>query len=64
MKSGPDAFFARCGKNAIVHTAILPGAAAAVQQMAKGTQLANAPLAVLAPAIGCVLGAVRALVPV
>lgn len=33
MKTGPDAFFARVGKSAVVQTAFLPAAAAAVQKL-------------------------------
>lgn len=34
MKTGPDAFFARVGKSAVVNTAFLPAAAVAVQKLA------------------------------
>lgn len=33
MKTGPDAFFSRVGKSAVVHTAFLPAAAVAVQKL-------------------------------
>ncbi|GBF95782.1 hypothetical protein Rsub_08218 [Raphidocelis subcapitata] len=67
MKSGPDQFFARVGKDAIVKTALLPTLSMGIKNSADQlgiAQLKDVPLAVLAPAVGCVFGAVRALIPV
>jgi hypothetical protein len=66
-KSGPDTFFARVGKDAMLKTMLLPALAQGVKTAAPALGLggiAGAPLAVLAPAVGCVFNAVRALVPV
>lgn len=68
MKNGPDMFFARVGKNALVHTTILPAAGMVIQKAAASTAvlpaaLGNMPLAVLAPVLGSVVGAVRGLLP-
>eukprot|EP00878_Enallax_costatus_P006262 GHUV01006565.1.p1 GENE.GHUV01006565.1~~GHUV01006565.1.p1 ORF type:complete len:155 (+),score=51.12 GHUV01006565.1:143-607(+) len=67
MKSGPDVFFARVGKDAIVKTALLPAVTVGVKN-ASGRlpgleHIRDVPLAVLAPALGVAFSAVRALLP-
>jgi len=67
MKSGPDMFFARVGKDAILKTTLLPALSVGVRNGAGwlgATQVQNMPLAVFAPALGCVIGAVRAVIPI
>lgn len=67
MKSGPDMFFARVGKDAIVKTALLPTLTMGIKQASSKTPglepIKDVPLAVLAPAVGVVFQAVRALIP-
>jgi hypothetical protein len=66
MKSGPDMFFARVGKDAVVKTAMLPALSLGIKQAggAMGLeQMKSVPLAVMAPAVGCVAKAVGALIP-
>uniref|UniRef100_A0A7R9VSR9 EF-hand domain-containing protein n=1 Tax=Chlamydomonas euryale TaxID=1486919 RepID=A0A7R9VSR9_9CHLO len=62
MHTGPDAFFARVGKNMVSNSAILPGAALAVKK-ASGPALSNVPLAVIAPLLGTITKSVRSLMP-
>jgi len=63
-----DAFFARVGKQSVIQGAGLPAAAAGLKKVASGTpgleELANVPLAVLAPLLGTFAQSVRALVPI
>lgn len=61
-------FFARVGKDAVVKTALLPALTVGLK---KGTAelpglqgMQSVPLAVLAPAVGVVFNAVKALIPV
>eukprot|EP00882_Tetradesmus_deserticola_P007172 GHRQ01007551.1.p1 GENE.GHRQ01007551.1~~GHRQ01007551.1.p1 ORF type:complete len:155 (+),score=53.73 GHRQ01007551.1:275-739(+) len=67
MSTGPDMFFARVGKDAVVKTALLPALTMGVKRAAAGMPglegIKDVPLAVLAPAIGVAFNAVRALVP-
>lgn len=67
MKSGPDMFFARVGKDALVKTALLPAVTMGLKQAsskAPGLEgMKDVPLAVFAPAVGVVFQAVRALIP-
>ncbi len=59
-------FFARVGKDAIVKTSVLPAVTFGVKKAASSSGLesvGNAPLAVLAPAIGCAFQAIKALMP-
>jgi hypothetical protein len=66
--AGPDVFFARVGKDAVVKAALLPAVTKGLQTGAgrvPGMEgVKDMPLAVLAPAIGVAFSAVRALVPV
>eukprot|EP00775_Hariotina_reticulata_P012732 gene12732-12862_t len=68
MHAGPDVFFARVGKDAMVKTALLPAVTMGLKSGAgrvPGMEgVKDLPLAVLAPAVGVVFSAVRALVPV
>eukprot|EP00879_Flechtneria_rotunda_P010739 GHRR01011221.1.p1 GENE.GHRR01011221.1~~GHRR01011221.1.p1 ORF type:complete len:120 (+),score=38.86 GHRR01011221.1:148-507(+) len=67
LKSGPDTFFARVGKDALIKTALLPaltiGIKSAGSQMPGLQSVKDVSLAVLAPAVGVVFKAVRALAP-
>lgn len=66
LKSGPDVFFARVGKSAMVNTAFLPTAAFVVQRGARGLGLGgipDMPMHFLAPILGTLFNAVRALIP-
>mmetsp|Transcript_6750 Transcript_6750/g.16808 ORF Transcript_6750/g.16808 Transcript_6750/m.16808 type:complete len:153 (-) Transcript_6750:258-716(-) len=66
MKSGPDMFFARVGKQTAINTAVLPAAGMVIQRATQNSlpAVAGVPLAVLAPVIGNIFGAVRGLLPV
>jgi hypothetical protein len=63
-----DAFFARVGKQSVIQGAGLPAAAVGFKKVVSGTpgleELANVPLAVLAPLLGTFAQSVRALVPI
>ncbi|KAK9829929.1 hypothetical protein WJX72_008696 [[Myrmecia] bisecta] len=67
LHSGPDQFFARMGREALVKTAIVPGAAHLVQRACSLHPtlgpLANAPLAIFAPIFGVVVGSIKGLLP-
>eukprot|EP00879_Flechtneria_rotunda_P025098 GHRR01026651.1.p1 GENE.GHRR01026651.1~~GHRR01026651.1.p1 ORF type:complete len:106 (-),score=29.42 GHRR01026651.1:147-464(-) len=67
MPAGPDTFFARVGKDALIKTALLPaltiGIKSAGSQMPGLQSVKDVSLAVLAPAVGVVFKAVRALAP-
>ncbi|KAK9904971.1 hypothetical protein WJX75_006685 [Coccomyxa subellipsoidea] len=67
VHSGPDTFFARVGKEAMIRTTLVPGAAHLIQRYVGATgvlgPLANAPLHIFAPAVGVVFGAIRGLIP-
>lgn len=66
VKSGPDMFFARVGRDAAVNTAVLPVATKGLQGVAGAsgwTAVSNLPLHVAAPMVGSIFGAVRALLP-
>ncbi|KAF6260434.1 hypothetical protein COO60DRAFT_1506371 [Scenedesmus sp. NREL 46B-D3] len=67
MRTGPDNFFARVGKDAVVKTALLPALTAGVKRASgrlPGLEgIKDVPLAVLAPALGVAFNAVRALLP-
>jgi hypothetical protein len=67
MKSGPDMFFARLGKDAVIKTALLPTVTMGLKQAGSKTPglegIKDVPLAVMAPAVGVVFQAVRALIP-
>ncbi|KIY96788.1 hypothetical protein MNEG_11173 [Monoraphidium neglectum] len=62
MHSGPDQFFARVGKDALLRTAVLPAVTVGVKNAA-GNLFSGVPVVVLAPAIGCVVSAIKALIP-
>lgn len=67
FQTGPDTFFARVGKDAVLKTALLPAVSVGVKSASKQAGLDSVndiPLAVLAPAIGVAYNAVRALIPV
>uniref|UniRef100_A0A383V315 EF-hand domain-containing protein n=1 Tax=Tetradesmus obliquus TaxID=3088 RepID=A0A383V315_TETOB len=67
MSTGPDMFFARVGKDAVVKTALLPALTVGVKKAGgelPGMEgLKDVPLAVLAPALGVAFNAIKALVP-
>lgn len=67
MKSGPDVFFARVGKDALVKTAILPAITMGIKNAGGSLpgleRVKDVPLAVLAPALGVAFNAVKALIP-
>eukprot|EP00892_Ulva_mutabilis_P003518 jgi/Ulvmu1/1538/UM011_0268.1 len=66
VKNGPDMFFARVGRDAAVHTAIIPVATRGLQGVASASgmsSLANVPLHIAAPVVGSLFRAARALVP-
>lgn len=66
VKNGPDMFFARVGRDAAVQAAVLPVATRGLQAAARASGFAgaaNIPLHFAAPAVGSMLKAVRALVP-
>ena len=69
MKVGPDAFFARIGRNAVVRTAFVPGAAHLVQRLCQNHEvlglgkISNVPLHFLSPMVGVAFGAIRGLIP-
>ncbi|EIE19030.1 hypothetical protein COCSUDRAFT_67940 [Coccomyxa subellipsoidea C-169] len=65
VHSGPDTFFARVGKEAMIRTTIVPGAAHLIQRYCGGLlgPVGNAPLHIFAPAVGVIFGAVRGLIP-
>lgn len=65
-KNGPDTFFSRVGRNALVTTAILPAVATAARSAANATGMESInklPMVVFAPLLGNVLGAFRAFLP-
>jgi len=68
MKTGPDVFFARLGKQAVVTTTLLPALSMGVKNASKQVpgleSVGDVPLAVLAPALGVIFNAIRALIPV
>lgn len=68
MSTGPDMFFARVGKDAVVKTALLPALTVGIKKGSSGVpglqSMQDVPLAVLAPAVGVVFNAVKALIPV
>lgn len=65
VKSGPDVFFARVGRQAVLRTGILPGFTWGLKKIAGEVGgLNRVPAVVLAPAIGTVVGAIRGLLPV
>jgi hypothetical protein len=64
VKSGPDAFFSRVGRQAVLRTGILPGVTYAVKRYAgEALKVSGVPSVVLAPAIGTIVGAARGLLP-
>lgn len=63
LRSGPDAFFARIGKNVLANGAILPAASFALKSVASGTLLGGVPLVVLSPLLGTVYKSVRSMIP-
>jgi hypothetical protein len=66
MKTGPDMFFARVGKDAAIRTALLPVATRGLQGAAGASgwkAIADVPLHIAAPMVGAVAGAVKALLP-
>jgi hypothetical protein len=67
VKSGPDMFFARVGRDAAINTAVLPFATKGLQEVAGAsgwTMISNLPLHVAAPMAGSLFGAIRALLPI
>ena len=66
ISAGPDMFFSRVGRDAVVNTGILP---LATQGLKRGFREsgwergANTPLAILAPAVGITFRAIKALLP-
>jgi hypothetical protein len=66
MAAGPDMFFMRVGRDAAVRTAVLPASTRALQELcSRGglKALADVPLHVAAPTVGCVFRAVSAIIP-
>ncbi|CAL5224596.1 g7307 [Coccomyxa viridis] len=65
--SGPDTFFKRVGTSAVIRTAFIPGVTHLLQRAARESgqfgKFGNAPLAIMAPALGVVGGALRGLLP-
>ena len=67
VKNGPDVFFSRIGKDALVKTAILPILATSVQGGAGALgfqRVAQLPLHVTAPFVSVVFGLFRAILPI
>jgi hypothetical protein len=68
LKNGPDAFFARVGKQALVQGGALPAAATGFKKVVSNTpgleELSKIPLAVLAPLLGTTAQSIRALIPI
>ena len=64
IKTGPDAFFSRIGRNMAANTVALPGAAWAVKQATAGTPIGGVHMAILAPVLGTLFKTVRGLIPV
>jgi hypothetical protein len=67
MAAGPDMFFMRVGRDAAVKTAVLPASTRALQELcSRGgfKAVADVPLHIAAPTLGCVVRAVSALIPV
>jgi hypothetical protein len=68
VSAGPDMFFARVGKDAVLKTALLPAVTMGVKKASAEVPgldaVKDVPLAVLAPALGVAFNAVRALIPV
>eukprot|EP00877_Chromochloris_zofingiensis_P011848 jgi/Chrzof1/6917/Cz02g03100.t1 len=69
LKAGPDTFFARVGKDALIKTALIPSLSLGVKRAAQALpglreHVGNVPLAVMAPALGVIFSAVRSLIPV
>lgn len=67
-RPGPDMFFARVGKDAVIKTALLPAMTVGVKKASSEVPglegVKDVPLAVLAPALGVAFNAVKALIPV
>jgi len=70
VSTGPDAFFARIGKNAVVNVGVLPASATVLKKLATEfdiaglAKMAGVPDVLLAPALGVIAKAVRGIVPV
>jgi len=70
VNTGPDAFFARIGKNAVVNVGVLPASATVLKKLATEldiaglAKMAGVPDVLLAPALGVLAKAVRGIIPV
>ena len=70
VSTGPDAFFVRIGKNAVVNVGVLPASATVLKKLATEfdigglAKMAGVPDVLLAPALGVLAKAVRGIVPV
>ncbi|CAK0787613.1 hypothetical protein CVIRNUC_010835 [Coccomyxa viridis] len=67
VHSGPDTFFKRVGTSAVLRTALIPGVTHLLQKVARQSgqfgKFGNAPLAIMAPTMGVLGGALRGLIP-
>lgn len=62
VNTGPDQFFARMGRHALIETAIMPAAAKGLKAIVGGP-LQNTPMVFLAPGLAVGIRALRGLLP-